>query len=139
MTSLLSQVQLIAVSFLVSFFMCFIWSYIYQVYLSLLNKILRFLGVIPLFICGTYFYFKLCLNVYSATFSMYQILFLILGVVIFYKYYFPSFSILIRKRKKCIYKVIEKFKNTLYNLLKKMGGIFRGRSRKKRKENCADN
>ena len=69
---------------------------------------------------------------------MYQILFIFLGVITFYKFYFPLFDKVIIKRRNCVVKHIEKFKNTLYNFHKKMGGIFSGRSRKKRQKNCSD-
>lgn len=138
MTSLLSQVQLIAVSFLTSFFFSFIFIYLYQVYLLLCNRIIRFIGVLSMFILATTTYFSFCLTIYDAVFSMYQILFLFLGVLCFYFYYYSLFYKVVEQRKNCVVKHIEKFKNTLYNLLKKMGGIFSGRSRKKRQEDCSN-
>ena len=67
-----------------------------------------------------------------------SIIFLILGVICFYKFYYLYFNRWVIRIMNRNYKCIEMFKNTLYNHLKRMGGIFSGRSRKKRKEDCAD-
>ena len=137
--SLLPQIQLIFISFFSSFFFSFIFVYIYKCYLLLFVKFIKYVGVLLSFFLFTYIYFKLCLFVYDGEFSMYQILFLFLGVVYFYKVYYLYFNRLVVRIMNRNHKSIEKLKNTLYNHFKKMGGIIRGRSRKKRKENCADN
>lgn len=139
MTSLLSQFQLMSISFLSSFFFSFLFVYFYKGYLSLINKFIRYVIVIVCFMLFTYCYFNLCLYIYDGVFSIYQILFLFLGVYIFYRFYYFYFNKLVIRRYNDNYKSIEKIKNTLYNLFKKMGGIFRGRSRKKREEDCTDN
>ena len=138
MTSLLSQLQLIGVSFLTSFFFSFIFVYIYKAYLLQLNKIITFLSVLFIFLFVTLLYFYFCLIVYDSVFSMYQILFLFMGILCFFYFYYPLFSKVVERKRKRVVKHIEKFKNTLYNLLKKMGGIFSGRSRKKRQKDCSN-
>ena len=138
MINLLSQLQLIGVSFFTSFFFSFIFLYLYRVYLLSFVKLIRFISVIAIFLLVTLLYFYFCLIVYDGVFSMYQVVFIFLGILCFYYFYYPLFNRFIEIRRICVVKHIEKIKNTLYNLLKKMGGIFSGRSRKKRQEDCSD-
>ena len=138
MISLLPQIQLLSISFLSSFILCFIFSYVYNGYLKYFHFILRAIFSSCIFIVATKIYFDMCLKYYNAVFSYYQIAFLIIGIIIFYKYYYRYFYRLIYKREIKTYKFIEKFKKSLYNLINKMGGIFRGRSRKKSKESCSN-
>lgn len=138
MIDLLSQIQLVAISFLFSFFFSFLFIYIFDAYLMEMNFVIRNIVTLCMFVLSTLFYFYLCLQVYDGLPSFYQILFLFFGVCLFDKFYYPYFNKFVKKRKIKTHKHIEKFKNSLYNQIKKMGGIFRGRSRKKRKEDYAN-
>ena len=138
MIDLLSQFQLIVVSFLFGFFFSFFFTYIFEVFLQEFNFIVKNILTIGMFIIATLLYFYLCLIVCDGNGSFYQVVFMFIGVLVFHKFYYPSFSKLVKKRKIKTHKFIEKYKNTLYNQIKKMGGIFRGRSRKKREKDYAD-
>ncbi len=139
MMSLLPQIQLICGSFLVSFLFSFIFVYLFHGFIKHLNIVLKWVMTCTLFILFTHFYFKLCLYVYEGVFSYYQLIFLLLGVYIFYHFYFPYYQHIVIKRENKTHKIIEKSKKTLYNLFKKMGGKIHGRNRKKRKQECINN
>lgn len=138
MIDLLSQLQLVTISFLTSFFFSFIFVYLYHGYIKHFHLVFRIILNIFIFLVFTSFYFYLCLTIYDASFSFYQILFLFLGVYTFYNFYFPYFYRLVKRREIKIYNFIEKSKKTLYNLIKRMGGIINGRSRKKKKKDYAN-
>jgi len=138
MIGLLPQFQLIALSFLFSFFFSFLFVFLFNGFLIEFNFIIRSIVTLCIFILGSILYFYMCLNIYNGNSSFYQIIFLSLGVCVFNKFYYPYFSLFVKKRRIKTHKLIEKYKNTLYNHIKKMGGIFRGRSRKKRKKDYAN-
>ena len=138
MISLLPQIQLIFVSFFTTFFFSFVFNYLYHGFIKHFNIAIESLLTLLLFLVTTFLYFKLCLYFHYALFSFYQILFLLLGVFVFYQFYFPYFKRIVTKQEKKTNNFIEKSKKTLYNFIKRMGGIIHGRSRKKTKKDYAN-
>lgn len=131
MIDLLSQIQIIFISFFVGLFASWIWDYIYQIFFKKHYFLIRLLELI-LYMCFiSVLLFYLLFITTDAYLTVYIPLFLLFGIYTYFILYYDY----VYKHIEKISKKIEKVKLKIYNLFVRMKKRWKnGTSRKKKKK-----
>lgn len=131
MINLLSQLQIIVISFLAGLFGSWIWDYLYQIFYQKHHFIVKLIeSVIYMMLMSLLlFYFLFITN--DAYLTLYIPLFVIFGIATYFIVYYDY----VNKHIKKVSKKIEKVRMKIYNQFTKIKkGWENGKSRKRKKK-----
>ena len=135
MIDLLSQIQIIFISFFVGLFASWIWDYIYQIFFKKHYFLIRLLELI-LYMCFiSVLLFYLLFITTDAYLTVYIPLFLLFGICTYFILYYDY----VYKHIEKISKKIEKVKLKIYNLFVRMKKRWKNGTSRKKKKKYLDN